>query len=57
MIESTDIKRLDADTDGLTTYEYIANHIGDMTDEDLDFLIGNIARVDLTGQVLISAAR
>lgn len=57
MIESTDIKRLDADTDGLTTYEYIANHIDDMTDEDLDFLIGNIARVDHTGQFLISAAR
>ncbi len=56
MIDSIDKKRLEADTDGLATYEYIANHI-DSIASDMDFLVDNMARVDLTGQFLISAAR
>ena len=56
MIDETLKKRLEADQDGLATYEYIANHIETCT-EDMDFLIDNMARVDLTGQFVISAAR
>lgn len=49
-------KRLEADPDGLLTYEYIANHI-DTCNECIDFLIDNMIRVDLTGQFTSSAAR
>lgn len=49
-------KRLEGDNDGLATYEYIANHIDTCADE-MDFLVDNMARVDLTGQFVISAAR
>lgn len=55
-MEESEKKRLIADTDGLATYEYIANHIESCGD-DMDFLIDNMARVDLTGQFVISAAR
>lgn len=56
MIDEILKKRIDADTDGLATYEYIANHIDSCT-EDMDYLIDNMARVDLTGQFVVSAAR
>jgi len=49
-------KQLAADTDGLLTYEYIANHI-DTCAECIDTLIDNMIRVDLTGQFIASAAR
>lgn len=51
-----DKKRLAADTDGLLTYEYIANHIG-TEGLDIDWLIDNIIRVDANGQFSGSAAR
>lgn len=50
------IKELSADTDGLLTYEYIANN-PDSSAEDMDFLIKNIEQADSTGQFLVSAAR
>ena len=56
MIEESELKRLASDPDGLLTYEYIANHIDSCAD-DMDTLIDNMARVDLSGQFLISAAR
>lgn len=56
MIEDSLKKRLEADADGLVTYEYIANHI-ETCREDMDFLIDNMARVDHSGQFVISAAR
>lgn len=56
MIEEALKKKLEADTDGLNTYEYIANHI-DTCAEDMDFLIDNMDRADRTGQFVISAAR
>ncbi len=56
MIDENLKKQLDADPDGLATYEYIANHIENCAD-DMDALIDNMARVDLTGQFTISAAR
>ena len=49
-------KKLSTDPDGLLTYEYIANHI-DAVKPDLDWLVGNMENVDLTGQFVISAAR
>lgn len=56
MIDESLKKQLEADPDGLSTYEYIANHI-DNCAEDMDTLVDNMARVDLTGQFIISAAR
>ena len=52
-----DKKKLRQDADGLLTYEYLANHIGECGPEEIDALIENMARVDLTGQFLASAAR
>lgn len=45
------------DPDGLLTYEYIANHIGECDPELLDALIENMSLVDRSGQFLASAAR
>ena len=52
-----EIKKLRQDADGLLTYEYLANHIGECEPADLDLLIDNMSTVDLTGQFLASAAR
>ncbi len=52
----TEKKRLAADSDGLLTYEYIANHIGE-SDLDIDWLTDNIIEVDNLGQFTGSAAR
>ncbi len=49
-------KELSQDPDGLLTYEYIANHIG-QCDEIMDDLISNMILVDSTGQFIVSAAR
>lgn len=50
-------KRLLEDPDGLSTYEYIANNVNNLSPEDADFLADNMTRVDLTGQFVVSAAR
>lgn len=52
----TDKKKLAADTDGLLTYEFIANNIG-AEDLDIDWLVDNMIRVDSVGQFTASAAR
>lgn len=52
-----EIKALRHDADGLLTYEYLANHIGESDPETLDLLIDNMVQVDLTGQFMASAAR
>lgn len=53
---NNDLKKiLSSDTDGLLTYEYIANHMG-TCDDDMPALVDNIIRVDLTGQITVSAA-
>ena len=53
---NNDLKKiLSSDTDGLLTYEYIANHMG-ACDNDMPALADNIIRVDLTGQSTVSAA-
>lgn len=56
-MEEQDKKKIDKDVDGITTYEYIANHIMGINAEDLTFLIDNIIRVDKTGQFCVSTAR
>lgn len=49
-------KILSKDSDGLLTYEYIANHINSCH-EIIDDLIDNMIMVDKNGQFLVSAAR
>lgn len=49
-------KQLSNDSDGLLTYEYIANNIG-LIDEIMPELADNIVSVDMSGQFVVSAAR
>lgn len=49
-------KQLAADTDGLLTYGYIANHI-DNCDDILPELVDTLMQADKTGQCCVSAAR
>lgn len=49
-------KQLLQDPDGLLTYEYIANHIGNC-DDIMDELVDNMILVDRSGQFVASAAR
>lgn len=52
-----DIKNILADdTDGLLTYEYMANHI-DSIEPVIDELVEYMVSVDRTGQFVVSAAR
>ena len=52
-----DVKnKIGKDPDGLLTYEYIANNV-DSCYDDMDFLVANMIKVDLSGQFLASAAR
>lgn len=52
-----DIKALRQDPDGLMSYEYLANHIGECTPDDIELIIDNMEHVDLSGQFMASAAR
>lgn len=52
----TDLKTLNKDTDGMATYDYLANHVADCIG-DMDFLTENLLRADSTGQYLASSAR
>ena len=56
MIEENAKKELEKDSDGLLTYEYIANNI-DSCFDDMDYLVAKMITVDLTGQFVASAAR
>lgn len=49
-------KKLSKDSDGLLTYEYIANHMG-MCDDIMPELIDNLIACDPSGQFTVSAAR
>ncbi len=57
LMTEDDIKELRRDPDGLHTYEYLANHIGECEPTDIELLIDNMERVDLSGQFMASAAR
>lgn len=55
-MDATLTKRLKSDTNGLLTYEYIANNINDI-DDVINELVENIISVDRTGQFVVSTAR
>lgn len=57
MISEETRKSLAADPDGLLTYEYMANHIADLSADDMDTLARNMIDVDRSGQFVVSAAR
>lgn len=57
LMDTNQLKILSKDPDGLLTYEYLANHIGECVPEDIDMLIDNMQKVDLNGQFCASAAR
>ncbi len=50
------LKELAKDINGLTTYEYLANHI-DTIDDDMPVVVDSMIRADGTGQFSVSAAR
>ena len=50
------LKKLRKDEDGLATYEYIANNIGNCEDF-MPKLVENIIQVDRNGQFVVSTAR
>ena len=56
-IQETEKQKLKQDPDGLLTYEYLANHIDSLDNEDFDWLAENMETVDLSGQFIASAAR
>ena len=47
---------LENDSNGLLTYEYIANNMGSI-DEDMSALVDNMIMKDRTGQFVVSTAR
>ena len=49
-------KMLENDTNGLLTYEYIANNMGSI-DDNMDALVDNMIMKDRTGQFVVSTAR
>ncbi len=51
------LKRLSSDIDGLATYEFIANNIENLTEEEIEALASNMIKVDMSGQFTASAAR
>lgn len=55
-MEETIRKKIDSDTTGLVTYEYLCNNIG-ACDCDLPYLVDNIIKIDADGQFTVSAAR
>lgn len=52
-----DKKRLRGDSDGLLSYEYLANNISSCSIDDIKEIIEIMETVDLTGQFMASAAR
>ena len=57
MIAEDILKNLAADPDGLLTYEYMANHIAELSPDDMAALADNMIQVDRNGQFVVSAAR
>lgn len=50
-------KKLGRDYTGLSTYEYLANHIDELKESEMDWLVENMLRADTTGQFDVSTAR
>lgn len=51
-----ELKSLSKDNDGMSTYDYLVNHIPACIDH-MDYITENLNRVDSTGQYLASSAR
>ena len=56
MIDTEQQNKLRNDPNGLATYEFIANNIGNV-EADMPWLVNNIIDVDRTGQFVVSTAR
>ena len=54
---SDEIKTLRNDPDGLLSYEYLANHMGQSSPDEIDAVIENMIAVDMSGQFLRSEER
>lgn len=52
-----DIKLLEKDTEGLTTYEFLVNNLSELKPDDLNAVIERLSAIDLNGQYLASSAR
>jgi hypothetical protein len=55
-MDNTTKKMLENDSNGLLTYEYIANNMGNI-DDDMAELVDNMILKDRTGQFVVSTAR
>ncbi len=55
MMTTEQQRALAADPDGLATYEFIANNIEVLTQEDIELLASNMIQVDVSGQFCTSA--
>lgn len=51
-----DLKTITKDTDGMATYDYLVNHVGECL-QNMDFIVDNLLKCDATGQFLASSAR
>ena len=49
--------KIEKDIDGILTYEYIVNNIGEMNNDDIDNLVIKIKQLDTTGKYIVSTAR
>lgn len=52
-----EIADMEKDSDGLKTYEFIVNHLEEISNEQLDELIDHLANIDHSGQYLASGVR
>lgn len=56
-MDSDILKHLRDDTDGLLTYEFLANNIAELSADEVNGLADNLIRLDKGGQFTASAAR
>lgn len=52
-----EIKNCLKNADGLKTYEFIVNHLHELSNEQLTEVVNNLAQIDHTGQYLASGVR
>lgn len=52
-----EIKKIEHEKDELKTYEFLANHLYDMDDEDLSRIVNVLDNADRSGQYLASGVR
>ena len=52
----TSLKTISKDLDGMQTYDYLVNHVGECL-QNMDYITDNLLKCDSTGQFLASSAR